>query len=131
MLVILVSMLILSMSAYFSYEINMYRFVSIATSTMDSVLVEGQLTNEAKDSLLSALSDIGMTDASSIQIEASPSAVNDGLEATYAKRGEIITLKIIYTKPHFLGNVMAFVMPGTDVNKFLIGHKMEGMSEKW
>lgn len=130
-LAILACTIFLSLGAYFSYEINQNRFINIANRSMDKILVEGQLTSTDRAELISSLSNIGMTETSKIIIEGTPLAAFDASDSTYSKRGTNITFTVIYDKPHYIANLMAMFRPGTDKDKYRIGHKMEGMSEKW
>lgn len=129
-LAMLTVVVVFSLAAYFSYEINQNRFVTTVSKTMDKILVAGQLTSDDRDELLEALEGLGMKDSNLIDIQGSPVEAFDFNDATFAKRGTTITLTIIYNKPHYIANVIAMMNPGVDKEKYRIGHKMTGMSEK-
>lgn len=122
---------VFAMASYFSYEMNQNRFITITSRTMDKVLVKGQLTNADRNEMYEALATIGMTDQSRVLITGSPVEAFDVSDATYAKRGQSITMTVIYDKPHFIANMVSILNPGADKSRYRIGHRMEGMSEKW
>lgn len=129
-LAILTVTVVFALSSYFSYEINQNRFITVVNRTMDKVLVQGQLTNADRTELTDALAGIGMVDSGLVDISGSPAEAFDLNDSTFAVRGTSITMTVIYNKPHYIANVISILRPGVDKNKYRIGHKMVGMSEK-
>ena len=131
LMVILVSVMMLSAAAYFSYETTQYRFISITNKAMDQVLVSGYMSAEVRNQLYDDLKSIGMKDRNDVIITTVPASVAQGNANNLVPRGDTITMTVIYDNPHYLGSILQFIIPGTDPDKFIIGHKMEGMCERW
>lgn len=111
--------------AYFMKSNDM---TNIVNKYFDKALLEGQFTQTIKNELTQELTTNGFDD---ITIEIEPSAAGDTSGTTYTTRGNTINLTVLHNKAHSFYLINKFFMPSTSSDKFKIGVKVSGMSEKW
>lgn len=109
----------------FLLEIN--QMSTIVNKSLDKALVEGQFTADLQLHLKEELINSGFT-GDKLEITISPSVAGDSSNSTYATRGEMIEIMVLYKKPHVFYHTN-FRVGGE--SKYYIGTKIQGMSEQW
>ncbi|MBA1336516.1 MAG: hypothetical protein HPY66_2951 [Firmicutes bacterium] len=113
--------------AYFMRRNDM---VNLINTKFDRALLEGQFTAELKAELVDGLSGMGF-EREKLEIEVTPEEAFDGSDETYVPRGREMGITVLYRSPHpfyYINRVMA---PGISEQRFYIGARVTGMSEKW
>jgi len=100
---------------------------TIVNKKLDRALVEGQFTNTLQSELINELTSKGFNQ-SNLEITVTPNAAYDTSDGSYTTRGNEIEITVLYKNPHpfYYANFGA-----GSVEKFYIGTKIQGMSEKW
>lgn len=109
----------------FLIEIN--ELSTITNKKMDMAMVEGQFTTTLKNQLITELNSKGYL-SEKLEITISPTAAGDTNNTTYIKRGNEISIAIIYKKAHPFYYLNFGLMPE---DTFYPKTKVAGMSEKW
>ena len=102
-------------------------FSVIVNKQMERALVKGQFTTDLKQELIEELVQKGFND-SYLEIKITPGSAGDNNNTTYVTRGNEIELIVIYKNPHSFQKINLGV--GGE-EKYYIGTKIQGMSEKW
>lgn len=102
-------------------------FSVIVNKKMERALIEGQFTTNLKNELVDELGEKGFNE-SYLEIKITPSSAGDNNNTTYVTRGNEIEIIVIYKKPHSFYKINLGV--GGE-EKYYIGTKIQGMSEKW
>lgn len=100
---------------------------TIVNKSLSMALVEGQFTTKLQSDLKNELINAGFTE-DKLEINITPTYAGDNNDLTYATRGNIIEISVIFKKPHIF-YYTNFKSGGE--SKYYIGIKMQGMSEKW
>lgn len=111
--------------AYFMKNNDM---TNVVNKHFDRALIEGQFTQIIRQELINELNDNGFND---IGIEIEPTNAGDTSDTSYVTRGNSISLTVIDNKPHAFYTINKYFMPGVSSNRFKIGVRVSGMSEKW
>ena len=109
----------------FLIEVN--ELSTIVNKKLDIAVVKGQFTTEEKNNLINELNEKGYK-KENLVIDISPEAASDTNNETYVKRGQEISIKVIYEQAHpfYLIN---FGLASEE--NFYPKTKITGMSEKW
>lgn len=113
----------------FTFSASVSIFQSNTNSVFDRVLIEGQLTKNLKEELLTKLEANGF-DRKYIEISSETSVLVDDIDSTYVKRGEPIEIQILYRKPHYFYYINKLLLNNVKEETFYIGHVPNGRSEK-
>lgn len=109
----------------FLIEVN--ELSTIVNKKMDMAAVEGQFTIDIKNGLINELDDKGYKKEKLI-IEISPAAAADNNDSAYVKRGQEISIKVVYEQAH----PFYYINLGLAEEKtFYPKTRVTGMSEKW
>lgn len=109
----------------FLLDIN--HLTTVVNKSLDKAIVEGQYTTDLQRSLKNDLIMSGFTE-DKLEINITPNASGDSDNMTYASRGEMIEITVIYKNPHIFYYIN---LKAGGESKYYIGVKIEGMSEKW
>ena len=123
--IILYLTLYLIMGTLFFIEKN--EISTVVNKKLDRALVAGQFTAELKEELISELDSIGFK-KEKLEVIITPDAAADNDNTTYTKRGDEITIKVIYKETHTF-YYLNFGIGEESV--FYLKTKVTGMSEKW
>lgn len=99
----------------------------ITNNILNRAVIVGQFTTTLKDNLIYDLSKSGY-EKDKLVIDIKPLHASDSRINTYVKRGNNITINIIYKVPNNLYYLNFGIVNKT---KFYINVKLTGMSEKW
>lgn len=109
----------------FLVEVN--ELSTIVNKKLEMAVVEGQFTTDLKNGLVQELDNKGYK-KEKLSVEISPTDASDNNNATYVKRGQEISIKIIYQKPH----PFYYINLGLAEEKnFYPKIRITGMSERW
>ncbi len=115
----------LIMGGLFLVERN--ELTTIVNKKLDRAVVEGQFTVELKEELINEL-DVKGFKKDKIEISIIPDSAGDDDNMTYTKRGNEISIKVIYKKTH----TFYYLNFGIgEESTFYPKAKVSGMSEKW
>lgn len=103
--------------------------LTISNLSLDRALVEGKFTDEIYTELNDKLNQKGFTD--SLSVEITPSEATHTNITDYVKRGDIITLKVVYARPHPFYYINRIFVPALTEERFYTTVTLYGMSEKW
>ncbi|KXG73725.1 hypothetical protein [Thermotalea metallivorans] len=100
---------------------------TIVNKKFDRALVQGQFTQNLKNELITELHAKGF-DAPNLEITVTPLSAYDSDDFTYVPREGEIEITVLYKKEHpfYYANFGA-----GSKERFYIGTKIQGMSEKW
>lgn len=99
----------------------------IVNKKLDQAIIVGQFTTTLKQELIDELKDKGFIE-SSTEISITPTIAGDNDNNTYVTRGNEIEITVLYKKAHGFYYIN-FGSGGQE--KYYIGTKIQGMSEKW
>lgn len=111
-----------------SFILEKNQMQTIVNKSLDEALVEGQYIADLQQTLKTELINSGFSDESKLEITITPTEAGDMNNTTYAVRGELVKITVIYKNPHVFYHTN-FRVGGE--NKYYIGVQIEGMSEKW
>jgi hypothetical protein len=109
----------------FLIEVN--ELSTIVNKKLDIATVNGQFTAELKNELINELDGKGYRKENLI-IEIAPDAASDSNNETYVKRGQEVSIKVIYEQAHPFYFINLGLAPEEN---FYPKTKITGMSEKW
>lgn len=99
----------------------------ITNNILNRAIIEGQFTTVLKNDLIYDLNKAGY-ETDKLIIDIKPLHASDGRINTYVKRGNKITIRVVYTKP---SNLYFLNFGLDDKTRYYISVKLSGMSEKW
>lgn len=109
----------------FLIEVN--ELSTIVNKKLDMAAVEGQFTIDIKNGLINELDDRGYK-KEKLTVEISPVEASDNNNSTYVKRGQEISIKVVYEQAH----PFYYINLGLAEEKiFYPKTRVTGMSEKW
>jgi len=110
-----------------SFLLKKNDMTTIVNKKLDRALVEGQFTNTLQTELINELTSKGFS-KSDLEISVTPNDAYDSNDGSYVARGTEIEITVLYKQPH----PFYYVNLGAgSIEKFYIGTKIQGMSEKW
>ena len=112
-------------SGDFTMDTN--NFSVIVNKKMERALIKGQFTIDLRQELVDELVEKGFNE-SYLEIKITPTEAGDNNNTTYVTRGNEIEIIVVYKKPHYFHKIN-FDVGGDE--KYYIGTKIQGMSEKW
>ena len=113
--------------AYFMRRNDM---INLVNTKFDRALVEGQFTTDLKAELTDKLNSMGFAEGV-LEIEATPAEAFDNSNETYVSRGQEISITVLCRSPHPFYHINRIMAPGISEQRFYIGTRVMGMSEKW
>lgn len=123
----LVTWLIVFLLVGGSFLMEKNELKTIVNKTLDIALVEGQYKTDLQQSLKEELISLGFQEEY-LEISITPTVSSDSNNSTYAKRGELIDVTVVYKKVH---PIYYMINKTGDEENYYIRAKNNGMSEKW